>query len=58
MQTIFKDLIDFVTVLFLFYTLVFWLPGMWNLSFRTRDKTYTTHAGRQSLNHWTTREGP
>ena len=38
MQTIFKDLIDFVTVLFLFYTLVFWLPGMGILASRPKTK--------------------
>ena len=58
MWIIFKDLIDVVTVFFLFYALVFWLPGMWNLRFPTRDKTYTACAGRWSLNHWTAREGP
>ena len=29
---------------------------MWDLSFPTRDRTYTHCSGRQSLNHWTTRE--
>ena len=32
--------------------------GMWNLSCPTRDWTHTSCLGRQSLNHWTTREAP
>ena len=31
--------IEFVTVLFLFYILVFWSTGMWDLSTPTRDQT-------------------
>ena len=56
--TIFKVFIEFVTVLFLVYALVFWLQGMWDLSFPSRDRTHTLCIGRQSLNHWTTREVP
>ena len=37
----FKLFIDFVTVLFLFYVLVSWLRGMWDLSSLTRDQTCT-----------------
>ena len=33
----FKSLIEFVTILFLFYVVIFWLQGMWNLSSLTRD---------------------
>ena len=32
--------------------------GMWDLSSPTRDRTCTPCSGRQSLNHWTTREVP
>ena len=34
----------------------FWSQGMRDLSFLTRDRTCTPCIGRQSLNHWTTRE--
>ena len=56
MWTIFKVFIEFVTILVLFYVLVFWPRGMWNLSSRTRDQTRTPCIGRQSLNQWTIRE--
>ena len=36
MWTIFKDFIEFVTVLLLFYDLTFWPQGMWDLSFQLR----------------------
>ena len=55
---IFKVFIEFVTILLLFYVLVFWLQGMWDLSSPTRDWILTPCIGRQSLNHWTTREVP
>ena len=43
----------------LFYVLVFWLRGLWDLSSpTTRDRTRTLGTGRQSLNHWTAREVP
>ena len=58
MWTIFKVLIEFITVLLLFYVLVFWLQGIWDLSSPTRDGTPTPCTGRQSHNHWTTREVP
>ena len=32
MWTIFKVFIEFVTILLLFYVVVFWLPGMWILA--------------------------
>jgi len=38
MWTVFKVFIEFVTILLLFYVLVFWLPSMWDLSFLTRVK--------------------
>ena len=41
MWTIFKVFIEFVTILFLFYALVFWPQCMWDLSFPTRDRTHT-----------------
>ena len=56
MWTIFKVFIEFVTILLLFYVLVFWLQGTWDLSSLTRDRTCTPCFGRRSLNHWTTRE--
>ena len=53
-----KVFIDFVTILLLFYVLVFWPRGLWDLSSPTRDRTHTIYIGRQSLNYWTTREVP
>ena len=53
-----KVFIEFVTILLLFYVLVFWPRGMCGLSFPTGDQTRTRCAGRWSLNHWTTREVP
>ena len=58
MWTIFKVLTEFVTTMLLFLVLVFWLWGMWDLSFLTRDWTHTPCTGRQSLNHGTTGEIP
>ena len=55
MWTIWKISIEFATILFLFYVLVFWPWGMWDLSSLTRDQT-TPHTGRQRFNHWITRE--
>ena len=58
MWTILK-LFDFATVLLLFHVLVFWPQGIWGLSSLTRNlSTYTPYTGRQSLNHWTTKEVP
>ena len=37
MWTIFKVFIELITILFLFYVLVFWLEGMWDLMSPTRD---------------------
>ena len=58
MWTIFKVFIEFVTILLLFYVLVFWPRGMWDLSSLTRDRTCTPCIERQSLNPWTAREVP
>ena len=58
MWTTFKVFIEFVTVLILFYLLVFWLRGMWDLGSLTRDRTRTPCIGRRSLNHWTTKKVP
>ena len=49
---------EFVTILPLFYVLVFWPWDLWDLSSLTRDQTRTVCLGRRSFNHWTTREGP
>ena len=54
--TIFKVSTEFVTILHLFYVLVFWPQGMWDPSSPTRDQTHTPCFGRGSLNHWTFRE--
>ena len=51
MWIIFQVFIEFVTILLLFYVLVFWPRGMWDLSSPTRDGTCTLCIGRQSLNH-------
>ena len=58
MWAIFKVLVEFVTILLLFYVLVFWPQAMWDLSSPTRDRTHTLCIGRRSLNHWTAREVP
>ena len=41
-----KLFIEFVTILLLFYVLVFWPRGMWDLSFPVRDQTLTPCIGR------------
>ena len=58
MRIIFKVFIEFVTVLLLFYILVFWLWEMWDLSSQTRDQTHIPCIRRQSLNHWTAKAVP
>ena len=58
MWTIFRVFIEFVTILLLFYVLVFWPRSMWVLSSPTRDRTSIPCIGRQSLNHWTARKVP
>ena len=47
MWTIFKVFTEFVTILLLFYVLVFWLWGMWNLSSLIRDRTHTSLITRE-----------
>ena len=37
----FKVFIEFATILFLVYVLVFWPRGLWHLSSLTRDRTHT-----------------
>ena len=32
-----KSFVEYVTILLLFYVLVFWSRGMWDLSFPTRE---------------------
>ena len=54
MWTIFKVFIELVTTLFLFYVLVFWPQGMWDLNSPTWDGTHAPCFGRRSLNHWMT----
>ena len=56
MWTNFKVFIEFVTILLLFYVLVFWARGIRHLSSQARDRTHTPCIGRRSLNHWTARE--
>ena len=58
MRIIFEVFIEFVTIFLLFYVLVFWPQGMWDLRFLTRDQTRTPCIGSRSLNHWTAREVP
>ena len=54
----FKVFIEFVTILLLFYVLVFWPWGMWDLSSPTRDWTHTPFTGKWSLNDWIAMEVP
>ena len=43
----------------LFYCFFFAVPlDIWDLGSLTRDQTHIPCIGRQSLNHWTTEEGP
>ena len=45
-------------VLFLFYVLVFWSRGLWDLNFPSRDSTCILCIGKWRLNHCTAREVP
>jgi len=54
----FKVFIKFVTTLLLFYVLIFWPWGMWDLSSLTRDQTHTLCVRRRSPNQWTVRIVP
>ena len=38
--------------------MLFWPQDMWDPSSPIRDQTRTCFTGKQSLNHWTTREVP
>ena len=58
MGPIFKVFTEFVTIMLLFYVLVFWPWGMQDLISPTRNLICTPCIGRQSFNHWTTREVP
>ena len=53
-----KAFTEFVTIFLQLYVLDFWQHGLWNVSSPTRDSTCTPWIGRQSLNHWITREAP
>ena len=37
----FKAFIEFATTLLLFYVLVFWPQGMWDVSFPTKNQTHS-----------------
>lgn len=56
--TIFKVSIEFFRILLMFYILVFWWRGMWDLSSQTRNQTCAPCNGGWSLKHWTRREVP
>ena len=43
---------------FCFMVWFFGKSGIWDLNSPARDWTYTLYIGKQSLNHWTTREVP
>ena len=56
MWTIFKVIIEFVTILLLFYSLVFWPQGhknhslvFWDLNSPTRDQTHNPRTGGDVL---------
>ena len=51
-----KSLIEFVTLLLLFYVLDFWSQAMWDLSSPTRGGSCAFCIGMQSLKHWIIRE--
>ena len=43
MWTIFKVFIEFVTILFRLYILVFWPPAMWDLNSGSEDQRLNWH---------------
>ena len=51
-----KSLLNFSQCCSYFMFWIFGLWGRWDLSTLTRDRTLTPCVGRQSPNHWTTRE--
>ena len=55
-KTIFYVFIVFVTILLLFYVLVFWLWDMLDLSFPDKYWILTSCTERRTLNHWTVRK--
>ena len=50
-----QSLLNLQQYCFCFIFLVSWFQAMWDLSSPTRDQTHDPCIGRQSLNHWTTR---
>lgn len=58
----FKSKLNFFFFFFLqyslFYVLVLWPWGVWDLSLLTRDWTLTPYIERSSLNHWSTGKVP
>ena len=58
MWTIFKLIVEFVTMLLLFCVLVFVATSHVDLSSPVRNQTHTPCLGRRSPNHWTAREVP
>ena len=58
MWTMFKVFIECVTILLLFFVLVFWPQGIEDLSSPRRDCSCSLCIRRGSLNHGTTREVP
>ena len=58
MWAIFKVFIELITIILLFYVLVFCPRGMRDLSSLTRDRTCTSCIRRWGLNNWTDWETP
>ena len=53
-----KSLLNLLQYCLYFVSWFFWPQGTWNLGCLARVPTHTPCFGRQSLNHWTTREVP
>lgn len=49
----FKGFIESVITLLLIYVVVFWLRGIWDLSFLSKDQTHAPCIRRRIVNHWT-----
>ena len=60
LQRLSKLIVDLQQCVYLFNCFLFLATpcGMWDLSSLTRLQTHIPCVGRQSLNHWTTREVP
>ena len=58
MWTVFKVFIELVTILLLFYVLIFWLRSRRNPSSQTRDRSHTPCPGKGYRNHWPVRDVP